>query len=111
MTPIISPWVVYCLNMCTGIKFILLIIGLIGGVCYILYELDKWNGKPKTSIITLFVFISLLGMIIPDEELATKMLIAQNVTYERVEMVGDTVKDVYEDIISLVDGNEADVDE
>ena len=106
MEPIISPWVVYCLNMCTGIKFILLIIGLIGGVCYILYELDKWNGKPKTSIITLFVFISLLGMIMPDEEVAIKMLIAQNITYERVEMVEGTVQSIYEDVISLIDGYE-----
>ena len=35
-----------------------------------------------------------------------KMIVAQNVTYERVEIVGDTVEDIYNDIISLVDGNE-----
>ena len=29
------------------------------------------------------------------------MLVAQNVTYERVEIVGQTVEDIYNDIINL----------
>ena len=55
--------------------------------------------------------ITVLFIAIPTESTLTKMIVAQNVTYERVEMVGETVKDVYEDIISLVDGNNEDTED
>lgn len=106
MTPIISPWIIYFLGMCTGVKLILLLVGFLGGGIYIACKYLDVNERPRRSIVTLFVLISLLGILIPDEGLATKMLIAQNVTYERMEVLGETVQDIYEDIISLVDNKE-----
>ena len=42
-----------------------------------------------------------LSTLVPSEKTLTKMLIAQNVTYERVETSTDTVQSVYEDIMGL----------
>lgn len=42
-----------------------------------------------------------LAASIPTTDTLTKMIIAQNVTYERVEAVGDTVETVYNDIMAL----------
>ena len=38
---------------------------------------------------------------IPNSNTITKMIIAQNVTYERVEVATNTVQEVYEDIMGL----------
>ena len=44
---------------------------------------------------------AILASLIPSEETLTKMIVAQNVTVERVDMVSDTVVTVYNDIMNL----------
>ena len=57
----------------------------------------------KTLKYTIVIFlISLFSIIfVPSSETITKMVIAQNVTYERVEVATNTVQTVYEDIMEL----------
>lgn len=112
MTPIISPWVVYLIYIVNPMRSaaligIMVVIGIWSLKCFMGETICKFNTASKI-LVTFFILIAVL---LPSESTLTKMLIAQNVTYERVEMVGETVKDVYEDIISLVDGNNEDTED
>ena len=126
MTPIISPWVFYLMGVSTPVKVITGVIMATTGILWIIFFImakeeaieydEETNDYKKFSkiakqILTTFLLITVLFIAIPTESTLTKMIVAQNVTYERVEMVGETVKDVYEDIISLVDGNNEDTED
>ena len=104
MTPIISPWIIYALGLCDGAKILLLIIGLCGGAVYIGIGLEEWAWKIRKSVVALLMLCCVAGFLIPSEDTAMKMLVAQNVTYERVEVVGQTVEEIYEDILNVIGG-------
>lgn len=121
MTPIISPWVFYLMPICDNVGFFAVFFGLIGFVASCImtgiiteettsYQPDEKLIKMFTSIrkkiIVATVICGLLGVFLPSENTITKMIIAQNVTYERVEVVDDTVKTVYNDIMDLFEGND-----
>jgi hypothetical protein len=57
--------------------------------------------KKCKPLIIVTVVTALVGIITPSSETITKMIIAQNVTYERVEAATDTVETVYNDIMAL----------
>ena len=118
MTPVINPWVFYWMPICDILKIFGLFfsaVGLctiIGAIIYIACEstsyrpdeegIKFWKGfKKKLIPITIACF--LIGVFVPKEETIAKMLVAQNVTYERVEVVGNTVEMVYNDILELFD--------
>lgn len=114
MTPIISPWVFYATYVCGNLSFICaavviitIFVSIVAIACGFLEDFIEYV-KPKTKRILFIIFSICLVIAIfcPSESTITKMIVAQNVTYERVEIVGDTVEDIYNDIISLVDGNE-----
>ena len=53
------------------------------------------------KILVIGIAILTLRVFIPGTETIEKMVIAQNVTYERVEQATDVVADVYDDIMDL----------
>lgn len=61
----------------------------------------QWIKFAKYSAVVFAIFTA-FSAIIPDSNTITKMVIAQNVTYERVEVATDTVQEVYEDIMELL---------
>lgn len=106
MTPIISPWIIYALSLCNGAKGFLIFISIVIPIaCFFMrvdggeFPLKKWG---MATLCLMFV----IGLLIPSKTTALQMLVAQNVTYERVEIVGETVADVYESIIDAVGGPE-----
>ena len=116
MTPIINPWVFYLISVVdsiVGTATVLLIISVIifavtgFFVLMMLGEYDRDDDEFKTvskcakkaALLALLCFA--LSTFVPTENTITKMLIAQNVTYERVEDVTDTVETVYNDIMAL----------
>lgn len=116
MTPIINPWVFYLIRVAdsiVGTATVLLIISVIffavaGFFALIMLgEYDSDDDEFKTVLkcvkkAALFAVLCLaLSTFVPTEKTITKMLIAQNVTYERVEEVTDTVQTVYGDIMAL----------
>ena len=126
MTPIISPWAFYLMSVSTPVKVITGMIMATAGIMWIVFFFlakteavdhgDETNNYKKLSkiarqILTTFLLFAVIFIAIPTESTLTKMIVAQNVTYDRVEVVGETVKDVYEDIISLVDGNDEDTED
>lgn len=108
MTPIISPWVFYLMPLVEKIGDVAMAILIFGGGTVVglgvisVVEgdpLPKWlKGVSIGLIFALVVFV-----FTPSEKTITKMILAQNVTYERVEVVGDTVEAVYNDIMELLD--------
>lgn len=114
MTPIINPWVFYLVDLIgnlscmAGLVFtISLIAVLIFGVWFFLEgqfadeeEFKQIKKVAKGIFITFFTSIFFM-IFIPSSKTITKMIVAQNVTYERVEVAADTVQTVYEDIMEL----------
>ena len=116
MTPVISPWVFYLMPICDSIRFFGMIIGVLSLIGFLLVfigdcvsEADGFDDedfgrvmKRLEKILSRIAIIALvLSILVPSEKTLTKMLIAQNVTYERVETATDTVQSVYEDIMGL----------
>lgn len=106
MTPIISPWIIYALGILDGTKMLLLIVGLCGCVVYIGIGIDPGLWKIKKSVVALLALCFVAGLLVPSEDTAIKMLVAQNATYERVELVGQTVEEIYEDILGAIGSKE-----
>lgn len=116
MTPVISPWVFYAISVADGIAIVAAIATFIVGIAYLIFKgislVNFWEyGKQDESYqransiakhlgkIALVAII--LSSIVPSEKTITKMIVAQNVTYERLEAATDVVQTVYEDIMEL----------
>ena len=113
MTPIINPWIFYLSDVADDLKFwlgigaFLFAIASTIDILNLTFE-DKpfWPAKYGRTIHTLALVCLLLSLLLPSEKVVTKMVLAQNVTYERVEVASDTVKDIYEDILELFEKEE-----
>lgn len=122
MTPVISPWVFYWIPVLDSITFIAGLLLLLSIILFVIVffmfcmELDmgdedsdlaKLLKKAKDKLLVIIAVTTLITVFVPSETTVTKMLIAQNVTYERVEVVSDTiintVETVYNDIMNLFD--------
>lgn len=114
MTPVISPWVFYLMPVCENFAFLAFMLTVAGvGTLFILamwFGIDAQFAKEETvkcmrkvgkTVIILTVIFAVVSCLIPTEETLTKMIVAQNVTVERVDMVSDTVVTVYNDIMAL----------
>ena len=118
MTPVISPWVFYLMPICGNICDFCSIFGILGlfasvfvCLCINSEKADGYDRESSSTLRTLIpvkkilvpatIIMLLLGTFIPTESAITKMLIAQNVTYERVETATNTVESVYNDIMDL----------
>lgn len=115
MTPVISPWVFYAMSVADGLNSIALA-GLVvsGGLILVLtillfvslddcFEVETVGAIKKflkTALIAMLISC-LLTVLVPSEKTIGKMIVAQNVTHERMEVVADTVETVYNDIMSL----------
>ena len=121
MTPVINPLVLYAMSVVDVFKIIFTAIGIImaiGAIVFILLtfttkmdygedDKDYLQFKAVCKPITILAIVTLmLGTLIPSEATITKMLIAQNVTYERVEQATNTVENVYNDIMDLFEESE-----
>ena len=119
MTPVINPWIFYLMNVIDNLNitasitftitmivvFILAIFIIVGYFCEGLdNELFQFAKRRLVKPLSIFMITNFLVLtLIPNSQTITKMLIAQHVTYERVEVATDIVQEVYEDIISLFD--------
>ena len=101
MEAIINPMWFYLIGMCDSlintIIFILMVLGFL-----IFINCLKGEGVPKFLWI---MFITLLIMVtfIPTSNTITKMLIASQITTDRVEKSVEVIEKVYKDILTRVD--------
>lgn len=115
MTHVISPWVFYAIYVAEGVVCLAVPIGIIAGIAYAAVKVISLPGgyygeddedyikirKVSKTLATIVLVAAILATFVPDEKTVTKMIVAQNVTYERVEATTDVVQTVYEDIMDL----------
>lgn len=105
--PIINPWVFYLMHVADGVIIACIVVAVavavIGAFYWIFCSVDygKPNWKAVKVACTLAAVVTVVAVLMPDSNTITRMIVAQNVTYERAEEATDTVKKVYEDIMSL----------
>lgn len=118
MKPIISPWLIYLINLFDDLKLLLIITLILlacitGGIlltwffCIIdCYEDDNFIIKCKKylkkSIVWLFIN-SLLFITIPSKDIMYTMLVLDNVTSDNIQAIGKTGKDVVDYIVNQID--------
>lgn len=113
--PVINPMVFYLMSVTESLKILLLFAGI--GLCVLaIVLLSLFDGLSNDKLKTVFswskraavigVAILVIRIFIPGMETIEKMVIAQNVTYERVEQATDVVADVYDDIMDLFRQND-----
>lgn len=109
MTPVINPWFFYWAEAISTLKTIAIIsifflfafACIWWGFCFLEDKEIENKNKIDKGIIIAFIITVIMNIFIPTNDTIVKMLIAQNVTYERVEIATDTVQTVYEDIMTL----------
>lgn len=109
MTPVINPWVFYVVSVVDKLKWFailaiicaLIVLGVYAVSCSI--ECEDINKKMVKFGLKLVGICAAVVIILPGSTTITKMLVAENVTYERVGAAADTVVSVYEDIMALFD--------
>lgn len=114
MEPIINPWVFYLIDMVDGWKTIL---QLCGGLLWIILffsiilPFDDFNGLNKKLFIKIAIPLTIVASLIPSSLTIYKMVIADNVTPNNIQIVGDTVEDgidyIFEKINAVVEEKEA----
>ena len=121
MTPVISPWVFYAIYVAEGVAFLAALIAIIAGIAYVAVKAVSLFGyysgeddedyikirKISKTLGTVALVAAILATFVPGEKTITKMIVAQNVTYERVDAATDVVQTVYEDIMSLLEEEES----
>lgn len=122
MTPIVSPWIFYFIEIVDEIEILAIISTVFAGGfafgfgIYVLVErefLDEGELRKFTSLTKKFLAATLVSVIVllftPTSNTITKMIVADNVTHERLDAATDVVEDVYNDILELFnDSGESD---
>ncbi|WP_338948117.1 hypothetical protein [Fusobacterium varium] len=111
MTPIVSPLIIYLIGVIGNIQGALVIAGgiacfaLVGlGIIGLAGEDEKLLKKAKLSTILLLI-ITFIFTIIPDKTTIISMIVAKNVTYERVEKVADKSQEYVKYLIEYLEKN------
>lgn len=115
--PVVNPIWFYLMSVCGGLAILLGVMGflavMVGGIGCLVYHSE--NDARSVQLLKKFKRLVVSGLValgvdifIPSQITIEKMIIAQNVTYERVEQAADTVTDVYNDIMDLFREDNAD---
>ena len=114
-TPIISPWFFYIIGLVEPL-IAMLMVGLVMTLCvgavtwYCAVETNiskeeydnRYNSVGKKCVILSIIF-GLLLIFIPGQQTCIQMLIANNITYERLETAGSSIENIYNDIIAIAE--------
>lgn len=101
---IISPWIIYLIAVLNHLSTAALIGVAIGlGMMIIIWCDDSENIKPFRFGKWLFIISAALMILIPSKEEMYTMLVADTVTYEMVDTVGEGVKGTVDYIVDAVD--------
>ena len=115
-TPVISPWFFYFIGLTDDIVAIAFI-GLSVALCigaltwYSTVEDDDISSDEYKTIynkcgkkcIAFSILCGLLLIFTPSQETCIQMLLADNITYERLDAVGSSAENIYNDIIAIAE--------
>lgn len=122
MKPIISPWLVYLIDLFDNLKGLLIVALILLGIAAVVlsiiwffssmdYEQDEKPDEElivackkhlKKSVIWLCVS-GLLFTVIPSKDTMYKMIVLENVTTDNIQTIGKTGKDVVDYITDQID--------
>lgn len=110
--PIINPWLFYLIDLFEGIKWLSGFV-LVGLVIVVVISIPFRIVDPDEGLFTKKFFkhmaistiIScIVTIVIPSKETMYTMVVAQNVTFENVEIASETIKDSVDYIIDKMKG-------
>lgn len=111
MTPIVSPLMIYLIGIIGNIQGALFFAGGIVFLALVFLSVTGFAGedekllkKAKLSTILLLI-ITFIFTIIPDKTTIISMVVAKNVTYERVEKVADKSQEYVKYLIEYLEKN------
>ena len=106
MEPIINPWIFYFMNLADGFRsagYILAILGFAVGLISILaYGLENDEFMPWKYLkwfVIAFVGGGAMSILIPSQEVITKMLVASFITPDNIELGVEGVKVIFDYIV------------
>ena len=112
MEPIINPLWFYLIDVLAFfgesacfISIAIILIMVIGGIVMIdrFSEIEDWfKSKTFKKVMTLATIMLIIGMLIPAEETAYKMLIASLITPDNIAATGGAIQDIVDYIINSV---------
>ena len=104
---VINPWVFYWMNVVDAIVIaavtavIVLITAMLIYISCTALAYEEIDMRIVKRFALGIIAATVVATFVPGSGTITKMIIAENVTYERVEGAADVVQDVYEDIMAL----------
>ena len=113
MTPIISPWLIYLIDLTNGLSFLIslvvlfsLVVAFLSGAS-ILLDCDKGSlssTKKCFRISTLlFILSTCLTVVIPSSNTCYKMLVANMITYENIDSAKGLTKEAVDYIFEKIE--------
>ena len=107
--PVVNPMVVYWMSVTDALKAFLFFVGVGMLILPVVYAIAISSDEDDflracrrvKRIFVIGIAVLTIRIFIPSTVTIEKMVIAHNVTYERIEQATDVVADVYDDIMDL----------
>ena len=108
MTPIISPWFFYWIEVSTNLIMLLITVGVglvMGTFAHIAFrKMDREKPSPHcTRNIIIGMCLIVISAFLPMQETCYKMMAASVVTPDNIALVGSTAEDIVDYIVDSVD--------
>lgn len=109
MTPIISPWLFYCIHIMENLIGLMVGITVISGFAAIFSWIglamgdSACNKKTAKKMSIIAIVASLIVSFIPTRETMYAMIAANMVTPDNISVVGDTAEEIVDYIVESVD--------
>lgn len=111
--PIISPWVIYLMDVVDGVKAVCLIGAVITACTFCISLLDfffwavdedKEKSKKLARILSVITFtLWILFILTPSKKAVIEMIVAKHITYENVNKVATELKRIEEAFLKYLD--------
>ena len=114
MDPIISPWLIWLIEVCSTAKCISYILLIITGVIFAISGWVSITDEIEENVVSsakrirkisllLFILIAPFMLIIPNKETATKMVIANYITQDNVNTITQNGKEEIDYIFDKIE--------
>lgn len=101
--PIISPWLIYLLDVSDAIKCTMFVIAVASGILtlFVFCVDEEFTQRTKRSVI-IFIVCTILAIFVPSERTMYKIIIASYVTPANIQKAGDSIDAVIDRAIEKI---------
>lgn len=100
--PIISPWLIYVLDVADAIKSTMLLVAVASGVIGLFALCAKEYDLFAKRVVTIFIVSCTLAIFVPSERVICKMIIVSHVTPANIQKAGDSLDTVIDKAIEKI---------